>query len=188
MLRHTTFALTMLATSLFLAPACDSSDSEGADSDMSTTNGSGETEAPQECGTEWADKDDTTPSILDEWGAACMQDSDCSAILGEGGVCINNILGVYDLPGGFCTKLCNLPDTMTTFVHNDPVCDPEGGVTCVGAKGLFEACIVSCETSDQCGREGYGCTTMPTIASEGDPSFCLMSTTDCCTTDSGECV
>jgi hypothetical protein len=186
------FALGLLC----LVPACetssgDESASEGESGSNDTTgDGDGDTtdtDGPAECGTEWAEKDGMTESIMDEWGAPCMQDSDCTPILGDGAVCVTNILGVYDLPGGFCTKYCELPDSMTSFLHDAPDCDPNGGVTCVGANGLFTACIIPCENHSQCGREGYGCRTMPTLAAEGDPTFCLMSSTDCCTTDSGEC-
>jgi hypothetical protein len=146
--------------------ACDN----GEDAD---TNGEEETTgpAPEPCGTEWAEKDGTTPSIMDVWGAPCTTDADCMPTLGADGVCVQNILGVYDLPGGFCSKYCELPDSATSFIHDAPDCDPAGGVTCVGAKDLFSACIIPCTASDQCGREGYGCRTMPTLASEGDPTF-----------------
>ena len=171
---------------LVLTLACDGGGSEAEESAEATGDGDGDGSQP--CGTEWAEKTDpSVASVMDMWGAPCTEDSECVGILGEGGVCVTNILGVYDLPGGFCSKYCELPDTNTTFVHDAADCDPNGGVTCVGAKDLFTACIIPCESSDQCGREGYGCRTMPTLASEGDPTFCLMSPADCCTTSSGEC-
>jgi hypothetical protein len=163
--------------------ACD----KGDDGD---TNGDDETTGPepQPCGTEWVEKDaGSTPSIMDAWGAPCTSDDECVAILGTDGVCVENILGVYDLPGGFCSKYCDLPDSSTSFIHDAEQCDPNGGVTCVGAKDLFSACIIPCTDNNECGREGYGCRAMPTLASEGDPTFCLMSTVDCCTTDDGQC-
>ncbi|WP_052547437.1 hypothetical protein [Enhygromyxa salina] len=166
-------------------PACDGGDDSSDDS--SDTEATSTTSGGMPCGTEWAEKDGMTESIMDAWGAPCMQKSDCEPMLGADAQCVSNILGVYNLPGGFCTKYCELPDTMTTFIHDAADCDPAGGVTCVGAKDLFTACIIPCENDSQCGREGYGCRTMPTLASEGDPTFCLMNTTDCCTTDSGEC-
>lgn len=172
---------------LALATACDG----GGSSEGEDTNAEGSTTGPepQPCGTEWVEDKDTsmTPSVMDDWGAPCTQDSECVTILGEGGVCVDNILGVYDLPGGFCTKYCTLTDTSTSFEHDSMECDPNGGITCVGANGLFTACIRVCDNSNQCGREGYGCRTMPTLAAEGDPTFCLMNPTDCCTTNSGEC-
>lgn len=165
---------------LWLAPGCDGGD------DNEDTAADGDS-GGQPCGTEWADKSGEADDLMVEYGAPCMQDSDCTPLLGEDGVCVTNILEVYDLPGGFCTKYCDLPDAGTSFEHDNEQCSPDGGVTCVGANGLFTACILECETSDQCGREGYGCRTMPTLAAEGDPKFCLMNPTDCCTTNSGEC-
>lgn len=167
---------------LVFASACDNGDDSGDDTAAETTG-----PAPQPCGTEWAEKSGTGTSIMDMWGAPCMSSADCVPLLGEGAECITNILGVYDLPGGFCSKYCDLPDSGTSFLLDSEQCDPAGGVACVGAQGLFTACIIPCTSSDECGREGYGCRTMPTLAAEGDPTFCLMSPTDCCTTDSGEC-
>lgn len=159
--------------------ACDKGSEDSGD----------ETGGPQknECGTEWADKDDGTPSLMDAWGAPCTSNADCVPLLGDGAKCIQNILSVYDLPGGYCTRSCKLPNTSVTFEHNSADCDPDGGVTCVGVEGAFTACALPCESHDQCGREGYGCRMMPSIAAEGDPTFCLMNAMDCCTTDSGEC-
>jgi hypothetical protein len=167
-------------------PACDGGGDEdtAADTDAETSTS---TTGAEPCGTEWVEKDGTTESVMSAWGAPCTQASDCTPLLGEGAECVSNILGVYDLPGGFCTKYCDLPDTSTTFIHDSPQCDPAGGVTCVGAKDLFSACIIPCQNDSQCGREGYACVTMPTLASEGDPTFCLMNKVDCCTTDSGQC-
>jgi hypothetical protein len=140
-----------------------------------------------ECGAAWGDKDGMTPSVMDDFGAPCMTDSDCEPVLGANGVCVTNILGVYDLPGGFCSRECDLADTSVSFEHDSMQCAPEGGVTCVGAQGLYTSCIRECTSDSQCGREGYACRTMPTLAAEGDPKFCLMNVVDCCTTDSGEC-
>jgi hypothetical protein len=177
-------ALSCILLSVFMT-GCTSDTGEEAEEGTGAESTTGP--EPQPCGTEWAEKDGMTPSVMDDWGAACLQDSDCMPILGDGAVCVTNILGVYDLPGGFCTKYCALPDTSTTFIHDAMDCDPNGGITCVGAKDLFTACIRPCENDSQCGREGYGCRTMPTLAAEGDPTFCLMSPVDCCTTESGEC-
>jgi hypothetical protein len=158
------------------------------DTGGSDAEGEGETGSEKnECGTEWAEKDGTTPSLMDAYGAACTTNADCEPLLGAGAVCIQNILGVYDLPGGYCTRECSLPNTSVTFELDSADCDPNGGITCVGVEGNFTACAPECASHDQCGREGYGCRLMPSIGAEGDPTFCLMNATDCCTTDSGEC-
>jgi hypothetical protein len=176
-------ALLSALTLLCLAPACDGGNNDGGDS------GNNETGSDRVCGEEWVstEKDPATPSLMEDFGAACTTDAECAVILGDGGICVKNILGVYDLPGGFCSRPCDLPDTSTSFQHDSEQCSADGGVTCVGAQGLFTACIRECTSHDQCGRVGYGCRNMPTLASEGDPKFCLMSPDDCCTTDSGEC-
>lgn len=141
-----------------------------------------------ECGTAWGGaKDPAVPSIMEDFGAPCMTDADCEPVLGANGVCVTDILGVYSLPGGFCSLDCDLPDTQTSFENDSMQCDPNGGVTCVGAQGLYTSCIRECTSDLECGREGYACRTMPTLAKEGDPKFCLMNTVDCCLTDSGEC-
>ena len=95
------------------------------------------------------------------------------AVLGDGGVCLKDILMVYNLPGGYCSKICKLPDTMTAYVPDDPICGP--GVTCIGAMGFFEGCAVECADNSDCPRQGYECRIMPTIGAPGDPTFCLMT-------------
>jgi len=193
MIRRPAALLSCLALGLLcFMPACDSGNGNG--NDVATTetgngegNGDGDGDGPQPCGTEWAEKDPDAASLMTEFGAPCMTTADCVAILGDDGICVTNILKVYDLPGGFCSRNCDLANTSVTFEHDAAQCDPDGGVTCVGAQGLFTACIIECTSDDDCGREGYGCRNMPTLAAEGDPKFCLMNPVDCCTTDSGEC-
>lgn len=112
-------------------------------------------------------------SVMEEFGAPCTMDSECQAILGPDGKCLKDILGVYALPGGYCSKLCMLPDANTAYVPNDPVCGP--GVTCIGADGYFEGCVIECTDNSQCPRAGYECRIMPQIGADGDPKFCLMT-------------
>ena len=85
---------------------------------------------------------------------------------------------IYELPQGFCTKPCMLPDSTTSNVPNDPQCDPAGGVDCIGNQLVFQYCAVPCTDDNQCNRDGYMCRRMPMISSEGDPTYCLMP--DCC--------
>lgn len=117
------------------------------------------------------------PPLMNAWGAPCQVDADCVPLLGEGAVC-DSMAVVYELPGKYCTKPCQLPDTMTTVVHDDPTCDPNGGVHCVGQLNIFERCIPACTEDAQCNREGYLCRQMPSISAPQDPTFCLMP--DCC--------
>ncbi|MFV8749698.1 hypothetical protein ACNOYE_03995 [Nannocystaceae bacterium ST9] len=170
------------ALSLF-AFACDSDDGDDEVADTAGTDETtaGETGTDLVCGEEFVEKDGTTPTIMTAWGAPCMVDADCEGGLGAGAKCITNILGVFDLPGGYCTRECSVGSTDVSFVLDDPECDPAGGVACVGIDGSFTACAPVCASDSECGREGYGCTIMPLIGAEGDPTFCLMSADACCT-------
>lgn len=171
--------LFLLPVSLLLAcPADDGSEGSEEAAEAET----GETGEGLACGEEFVEKDGTTPTLMDAWGAPCMTNAECEATaLGAGAVCITNILGVFDLPLGYCTRECTVGSTETTFVLDSAECDPNGGVACVGIDGSFTACAPVCTSDSQCGREGYGCTTMPLIAAEGDPTFCLMNADACCT-------
>lgn len=112
-------------------------------------------------------------SVMEEFGHPCMSDADCAAVLGPDGVCLKDILGVYSLPGGYCSKLCMLPDANTAYVPNDATCGP--GVYCIGADGYFEGCVIECTDNSQCPRAGYECRIMPQLGADGDPKFCLMT-------------
>jgi hypothetical protein len=114
---------------------------------------------------------------MNTWGAACQDDVDCVALLGPGAVCMREAI-VFELPYGYCSKPCTLPDPETTLVRNAADCDPEGGVMCVGLQGFFERCVPECTGNEVCGREGYFCRPMPYVAGEGDPEVCLVD--DCC--------
>lgn len=110
---------------------------------------------------------------MEEWGHPCTTDEDCQAIVGDGGVCLKDVLGLYGLPGGYCTKTCALPDVATKYVPDHPTCG--AGVTCIGVKGFFEACVVECFDDSECPREGYECRILPEVGMAGDPMFCLMT-------------
>jgi len=111
------------------------------------------------------------------WGAACSTNADCVALLGDGAECLPTAV-VFELPGGYCSKPCVLPDADTRVVMDDPACDPDGGIACVGGKGTFEYCAPLCTDDAQCERDGYICRQMPIISFPEDPSLCLMP--DCC--------
>jgi len=121
--------------------------------------------------------DGMTSSVQETWGAACNTDADCVALVGEGAVCLVQAV-VYELPHGYCTKPCVLPDMATRVVLDDPMCDPAGGVACTGVKRVFEYCGLLCSDDAQCTRDGYICRQMPQVAEVGDPTICLMP--DCC--------
>jgi hypothetical protein len=118
--------------------------------------------------------DGSTDPIMQTWGAPCCTDADCVALIGEGAICETRAV-LFELPGGYCTKPCEVPQGMTV-VLDAADCGP--GVACVGQDPIYERCILPCTDDQQCDREGYQCRTMPMIAQEGDPTFCLMP--DCC--------
>jgi hypothetical protein len=168
-----------------LVPGCPGSD----DDDTSSTNptqvddtGSADTATGDSAGACYEDipgetTDGASDPLMETWGAPCTTDAECVALIGEGAEC-QDMAVIYELPGGFCTKPCSLPDTSTTFVNDDPACDPDGGVTCVGQKPIYEYCAVICSDDAQCNRDGFFCRQMPVISGPDDPTFCLMD--DCC--------
>lgn len=111
--------------------------------------------------------------LMTNYGAPCMEDSDCFSVLSPDAKCLKDILMVYALPGGYCSNFCSLPDSQTTFVKNAPDCLM--GADCVGLDMYFEGCAFECQDSSQCPRDGYECRRMPTISKDGDPKYCLMT-------------
>lgn len=127
---------------------------------------------------------DESQSIMQTWGAPCETDADCVALLDEDAICAKEAV-VYELPGGYCTKPCDVDLTPEqqqagqSFEEDDTEeCAAEGGVNCIGANDIFSRCAVPCTSDAQCGRDGYACVLMPEISQEGDPRYCLMS--ECC--------
>jgi len=122
--------------------------------------------------------DGATDPLMETWGAPCSTDQDCITLLGDDAAICDLEAVVYELPGGYCTKACELPDEMTQSVLDAADCDPAGGVACVGVKGTFERCIKTCTDDQQCERDGFICRQLPLIALPEDPRMCLMP--DCC--------
>jgi hypothetical protein len=115
-------------------------------------------------------------SKMEFFGLPCTADADCTPTLGADGKCLKDILGFYELPGGYCSILCALPDAMTGYVKDDPTCAGGGpGSYCISADGYFEGCVTECTDNSQCPREGYECRIMPQLGKDGDPKFCLMT-------------
>lgn len=183
----------LLALSVLGLCACPAEDDETDGSASAADDGSGPgTSAPADDGAATmaddgaATQDDTAGAdgggLQATWGAPCATNDDCIALLGPGGECLFQAV-VYELPGGYCSKKCALPDDQTLIVLDAPDCDPAGGVHCIGQSSVdFQYCTVPCTDDSQCTRENYECRQMPQLAQEGDPTFCLMA--DCCL---GEC-
>jgi hypothetical protein len=167
----------LLVSLALVSVVCSSSGDDGE----SSGDGDGDTDGDLACGDHWGDdKDPEAPNLQETWGSPCASDSDCEAILGADAFCVQEILSTYELPGGYCSRHCTLPDNETIYVFDDPVCDPAGGVDCIGVRNAFEACAVPCESDVDCHREGYACTRMPDISNPGDQTYCLMEPTACC--------
>lgn len=111
--------------------------------------------------------------LMGKYGAPCMTDADCVPLLGAGGKCLKDILGVYNLPGGYCSTDCDFPDQMQTYIPMAADC--ELGADCIGLMGYFEGCTFPCTDDSQCPRAGYECRQMPEISNIGDPTYCLMT-------------
>ena len=147
------------------------------------TSGEPTTAAPtSEPGTSTGEPDPTTgdattetvdEGLMGKYGHACESAADCKPFLGETGVCQKEILGVYNLPGGYCTTYCHLPDPQTTSMK--PPNDCTMASDCVGLMGFFEAFAYECTDNAQCPREGYECRQMPMISNPDDPKYCLMT-------------
>lgn len=193
-----------LCLALPFAAGCPADDSEEGDEGTNTnatsnTSGSSETDASGSDptgadGSSGDDSDDSsaalgcaanidndttdgaTEDVQTTWGAPCTDDSDCVALLGEGGVCLVEAV-IFELPQGYCSKECTLPSG-EMYSFDDPQCDAAGGVDCIGQAPLFQVCSPQCTDDAQCSRDGYTCRNFPLIAQEGDPTYCLMP--DCC--------
>lgn len=157
--------------------ACTTSDN--SEDSASADSSGGDDSAALGCALpEMPDTTDGMSNPLQEtWGAPCSTNAECVTLLGAGAECLNMAV-VYELPAGYCSKPCTLPDANTRVVPDDPTCDPAGGVACLGVMGTFEYCAKICTDDAQCNRDGYTCRQMPSISEATDPSFCLMP--DCC--------
>ncbi|MEM6991216.1 MAG: hypothetical protein AAF721_11980 [Myxococcota bacterium] len=163
----------LLVAPLVACPADDGSDTAGDSGSVD------ETASPDQCpiGDFGMGTDGATNNLMETWGAGCETDADCVALIGDGAIC-QDMAVIYELPGKYCTKPCELPDEDTRTVFDAMDCDPAGGVACIGLKGFFERCALLCTDDMQCTREGYYCRRMPMISDEADPKSCLMP--DCC--------
>jgi len=113
-------------------------------------------------------------NLMEKYGAPCTVDADCQALIAPSATCVKDILGVYTLPGGYCSNPCAMPADMDiTYVKHHPDCF--FGVDCVGLDGYFEACAPTCTDNSQCPRADYECRQMPQISVMGDPKYCLMT-------------
>jgi hypothetical protein len=178
-------AIAVLLPALLVAACPSDDDAEGGGSGSADSEGGGSADTTAGdglgCAADVESMFDTTSGATDPvqetWGAACSTDEDCVALLGMGAVCLTEAV-IYELPLGYCSKPCVLPDSTTRVVPDDPMCDPAGGIDCIGNSLVFQYCAKACTDDQQCNRDGYMCRRMPMISQEGDPEYCLMP--DCC--------
>jgi hypothetical protein len=150
------------------APTTESADSSGGDDSAALGCAA---DLPEDA------MDGTMAGIQGTWGAPCATDADCTPLVGEGAVCLFTAV-IYSLPQGYCSKSCELADGVF-YESDDPDCDPNGGVSCIGNNDVgFHYCAIACTEDAQCERAGYYCRLLPQLGAEGDPEFCLMP--DCC--------
>lgn len=157
------FALVLSGCSGDDSSSSDSETTMSSDSNSSTSDSSGSDSDTGDAMTQLCGSGEKTEgsatNLMAEWGAACTTDQECVDLIGEGGTCLDNILGIFVLPMGYCAKICALPDSDTKYVENDPACGD--GQICLGAKDFFEACAIPCESDDECQRDGYTCQILP---------------------------
>lgn len=122
--------------------------------------------------------DGASNPLMLTWGAHCTSHAQCVALLDDPDAICETMAVIYELPGGYCTKPCTLPDATTQFVPDAPDCDAGGGVACIGSKNVFERCALPCTDDMQCNRDGYICRQLPLISQPDDPRMCLMP--ECC--------
>lgn len=154
--------------------ANESGESGAVEGGEASATSEGETEASGDTDAAACLADGDNPSeasVMNELGTPCEADSDCSHI-GAGAVC-DTCSVIYDLPGGYCGKVCEHADETAIYTADAADCDPEGGQWCIGVNGVYTRCAIECTDDSQCDRAGYVCRVMPDIGMPGDPKFCL---------------
>ena len=181
--------IALLPWTIAACPAADDSETaDGADDGTGAPTTAADDGTPTTAADDAMTQDETAAAddgggLQQTWGAPCATNDDCVPLLGEGAECLFQAV-VYELPMGYCSKPCSLPNDTATVALDAPDCDPAGGVHCIGQMTVgFEYCAVPCTDNSQCTREGYECRQMPMIAQPEDPMFCLIP--DCCL---GECM
>ena len=103
------------------------------------------------------------PQGWDGFGAACDSDDDCTGYPSDGR-CIENVLGMIDTPGGYCTACCNAAAT-------DGCAE---GIDCVGVDDVFLVCLARCQTDADCRQnENYECRPIYYLDSRFKGNYCL---------------
>ncbi len=171
-------AMTTSPTTATPTSADATADATAADATAESGNDDSSVELGCAAGAVGETTDGASDPVMLTWGASCTTDQECIDLIGDPLAICDTEAVIYEMPGGYCTKPCTLPDLETQAVPNAMDCDPNGGVTCIGSMGTFERCGIECTDDAQCNRDGYICRQLPLIAMPTDPRLCLMP--DCC--------
>ena len=118
--------------------ATDSVTATGEDTDTGSTGGDSETST--------FEHQSNLPEGWSGFGAACVEHGDCVDYPGQRR-CLKNVIGLINVPGGYCSSCCNEP--------GEDVCGP--GIDCVGADGVYLICLSRCASDADCRQDGGFC-------------------------------
>ena len=133
-------------------------DTDGGMVDDDTMSGAGDS---LDSGTEADTRSDTTADTQSDtsieprnsllatawagFGTGCTDVSECSGYPAVEKRCLQNVMGIVNCPGGYCTACCNVP--------GEGVCGQ--GIDCVGVTNAYLICLERCETDDDCRTEDH---------------------------------
>ena len=107
---------------------------------------------------------DTPPDVMPDGatgrvvGDPCRRDFQCDGVPGTGRMCLTNLYGYVDFPGGYCSASCT----------SGTECGV--GASCVSLYGFMTLCLKNCTTFFDCRySEGYTCSSV----GSGSPTFCI---------------
>ncbi len=122
--------------------------------------GSGDTESDT-----WGTGQGDLPPGWGNFGGPCETDDDCTGYSDRARCIQDNILGVINVPGGYCSACC---DEAGSYCADN--------IQCIGIDDLYLICAVQCDEHEDCRQdEGYECRTIPPYldTSPFPGTFCL---------------
>jgi hypothetical protein len=107
------------------------------------------------------------PAGWEGFGTPCVDDADCNGYPGGDAfprICLTDVLGMFNAPGGFCTACCNVPAV-------DGCAD---NIDCVGVADAYTICLAHCDSNEDCRTdEGWECRGIYYIPDQFPGTFCL---------------
>jgi hypothetical protein len=79
------------------------------------------------------------------FGSSCTDVSECEGYPAAEKRCLQDVMGIVNCPGGYCTACCNVP--------GEGVCGQ--GIDCVGVTNAYLVCLERCETDADCRTEDF---------------------------------